>query len=38
MTRRETYDAITHPTLPPEPAEVAGDPTQRESGEIKVRD
>jgi hypothetical protein len=29
MTRREAYEVITHPTLPPEPAEVSGDPSQR---------
>lgn len=29
MTRREAYEVITHPTLPPEPAEVSGNPSQR---------
>jgi hypothetical protein len=32
MTRREAYEVIAHPTLPPEPAEVSGNPTQRQSG------
>jgi hypothetical protein len=31
MTRHEAYEVIAHPTLPPEPAEVSGDPTQRQS-------
>jgi hypothetical protein len=29
MTRRETYEVIAHPTHPPEPVEVSGDPSQR---------
>jgi hypothetical protein len=29
MTRREAYEVITHPTLPPEPAEVSSDSLQR---------
>ena len=29
MTRREAYEVITHPTLPPEPAESSSDSLQR---------